>query len=159
MDSPVKTYTLTEAKQKLENYCIYQDRCHKEVRQKLVDMRMIPEACDQIIIHLIQENYLNEERFARSYARGRFKIKKWGKQRIVKELKFKGISKLHINLGLTEIDEDDYVFTFEELVSKRMQQLEGERDKHKKRKKLADYLTYRGWPLHWIYDRAKELIP
>ena len=78
MQPPIKTYTLAEAQLKLENYCTYQDRCHREVRQKLKDMHMIPAACDQIMIHLMQENYLNEERFARSFARGKFKVKKMG---------------------------------------------------------------------------------
>ena len=159
MKPPLKTYTVSQAQSKLENYCTYQDRCHNEVRQKLEAMRMIPEACDKIMIHLIQENYLNEERYARSFARGKFKFKKWGKSRIVKELKYKGVSKPNINLGLTEIDEKEYRETFEALVSKRMQQLTGEKDKYKKRKKLADYLIYRGWPMDWIYEHAQDLIP
>ena len=73
-----KAYSLEEAKRKLESYCAYQERCHKDVVEKLRGMKMIPEAIDQIATHLIQENYLNEERFARSFARGKFNIKKWG---------------------------------------------------------------------------------
>lgn len=159
MRPPVKTYTVDEARLKLENYCVYQDRCHQEVEQKLREMRMIPQAVEQIIMHLIQENYLNEERFAQSYARGKFKTKKWGKARIIKELKFKGISKRNIDTGLKEIPEADYYATFQTLVDKRLTQLEGESDKYKKRKKLADYLRYRGWPMHWIYESAHERIP
>jgi regulatory protein len=86
------SYTIDEAIKKIESYCVYQDRCHKEVENKLREMGMIPIAANQIIGHLIQENYLNEERFARSYARGKFNIKKWGKKRIVNELKQRGIS-------------------------------------------------------------------
>ena len=159
MQPPIKTYTIAEAQLKLENYCTYQDRCHWEVRQKLKNMRMIPQACDQIMIHLMQEDYLNEERFARSFARGKFKVKKWGKLRITKELKARGISKPNIDCALTEINEVDYLETFETLVDKRIGQLKAEKDKYKKRKKLADYLSYRGWPMHWIYERAKERIP
>ena len=159
MQPPIKTYTLAEAQLKLENYCTYQDRCHREVRQKLKDMHMIPAACDQIMIHLMQENYLNEERFARSFARGKFKGKKWGKARIIKELRFRGVSKPNINIALTEINDEDYRETFENLVIKRLNQIKYEKDKYKKRKKLADYLAYRGWPMDWIYERAKELIP
>ncbi|MGK0127682.1 MAG: regulatory protein, partial [Candidatus Azotimanducaceae bacterium] len=84
-----KSYTLEEAKRALERYCVYQDRCHKEVISKLYDCNMIPETHDIIIVHLIQHDFLNEERFSKSYARGKFRIKKWGKVRIVRELKFR----------------------------------------------------------------------
>ena len=76
MFKKTETYTLKEATKKLKGYCAYQERCHKEVVQKLRDMNMIHQAIDEIITHLIQENYLNEERFAQSYARGKFNIKK-----------------------------------------------------------------------------------
>jgi len=158
MEPKVKTYTVDEARDKLENYCIYQDRCYKEVREKLYTMRMIPEAIEQITIHLIEEKYLNEERFARSFARGKFKSKKWGKERIIRELRSREISKRNIDLALEEINEDDYLVTFETLVEKRMNQITSEKNIYKKRKKLADYLQYRGWPMHWIYEKAHELI-
>ena len=75
---PKKTYTVDEALAKLQRYCAYQDRCHKEVAQKLRDMQMIPQAKEQIIMTLIEENFLNEELFAMAFVRGKFKIKKWG---------------------------------------------------------------------------------
>ena len=159
MQRPIKTYTVEEARRKLEHYCAYQDRCHKEVREKLKEMRMIPDAIDQIIYKLLQEKYLDEERFARSFARGKFRTKKWGKSRIIRELKLREISKYNIDLALTEIENEDYYNTFEELALKRMSQLTSEKDKYKKRKKLADYLLYRGWPGDWVYEKAKELIP
>ena len=77
-----KSYTVDEALSKLQKYCSYQDRCHKEVEQKLKELRMIPEAADQIIMTLIDGNYLNEERFALAFVRGKFKIKKWGRHRL-----------------------------------------------------------------------------
>ncbi|MBO6881940.1 MAG: RecX family transcriptional regulator, partial [Winogradskyella sp.] len=77
-ESPKKYYSVQEATAKMEHYCAYQERCHKEVVDKLKSMKMIPEAIDQIVGHLIQENYLNEERFAKAFARGKFQIKKWG---------------------------------------------------------------------------------
>lgn len=104
-----ETNTLREATKKLESYCAYQERCHKEVVHKLRNMHMIPEAIDTIIVHLIQENYLNEERFAQAYARGKFNIKKWGKNRIVNELKFRDISKYNIKTALQEIEDDKYI--------------------------------------------------
>ncbi|MCC4211735.1 regulatory protein RecX [Leeuwenhoekiella parthenopeia] len=155
----VKTYTVEEAKRKLEKYCAYQDRCHKEVRDKLVEMRMIPEAVDAVLYHLLQHKFLDEERFARSFARGKFRHKKWGKNRIKQELKQREIGDYLIKKAFTEIPDSDYLNTFDELAQKRFDQLTGETDKYKKRKKLADYLAYRGWPGDWIYEKAKELIP
>lgn len=152
-----KSYTLTEAKRKIEHYCAYQERCHKDVVEKLKGMRIIPEAIDQIMVHLIQENYLDEERFAKSYARGKFSIKKWGKNRIVSELKQRQISAFNIKSALKEIDEEDYRNTLNELALKRLAQIQ-ESNIQKKKKKLADYLLYRGWESNLVYEKLKELI-
>lgn len=151
------THTLSEATKKLEHYCAYQERCHKEVTVKLWEMRMIPEAIDQIIAHLIQENYLNEERFARAYARGKFKMKKWGKNRIVSELKQRAISIYNIKTALSEIDDNEYLNTFNLLAEKRLSQIK-ETHSQKRKKKLVDYLLYRGWESHLVYEKANELI-
>ncbi len=153
----IKTYTLVEATKKIERYCAYQERCHKEVYAKLKEMRMIPQAIDQLMGHLIQENYLNEERFAQSFARGKFSIKKWGKKRIVNELKQRGISVYNITSALKEIDEEAYLATFNTLAEKRAAALEGLTGQ-RARKKLADYLLYRGWESQLIYDKVKELL-
>ena len=153
-----KTYTVKEATSRLERYCAYQERCHKEVHQKLRQMRMIPEAVDQIILHLLQHNFLNESRFSQAFARGKFNTKKWGKQRIIRELKFRNISKYNIELALKEISENDYLSTFELLSEKRFEQLTSEKNLQKKRKKLADYLLYRGWESALVYEKVWELI-
>ncbi|QLG45609.1 regulatory protein RecX [Costertonia aggregata] len=157
MSFHTNSYTIDEAKKKLENYCAYQDRCHKEVVQKLKGMRMIPEAIDQIVTHLIQENYLNEERFAQSFARGKFNIKKWGKNRIVNELKQRDISRFNITTALKEIDEEEYIKTLDTLAKKRLGQIT-EKNVQKRKKKLADYLLYRGWESHLVYAKLQELI-
>lgn len=156
MNSP-KSYTLEEAKRALENYCVYQDRCHKEVISKLYNCNMIPETHDIIIVHLIEHDFLNEERFSKSFARGKFRIKKWGKQRIVRELKFRDISSYNIKTALKEINEDDYLDTFNSLAEKRVIAIK-ETNIYKKRKKLADYLLYRGWESDLIYKKVNELI-
>ncbi len=153
-----KTYTVAEATSRLEGYCAYQERCHKEVQQKLRDMKMIPEAVDLIILHLLQHNFLNETRFSQAFARGKFHHKKWGKMRIVRELKFRDISKYNINLALKEISESDYLSTFDTLADKRLLQLASEKDLQKKRKKLVDYLLYRGWESFLVYEKVRELI-
>ena len=157
MHSP-KTYTVDEAQKRLEHYCAYQERCHKEVTQKLYEMKMIPEARDQIIVHLLQHNFLNEERFAKAFVRGKFRIKKWGKQRLQLELKRKDISKTIISIALKEITDQDYYTTFNALAEKKLETIR-ETNAQKKRKKLADYLLYRGWESHLVYDKIRELIP
>lgn len=151
------SYTLAEATKKLEYYCTYQERCHKEVRQKLRDMKMIPQAIDQIMGHLIAENFLNEERFAQSFTRGKFNIKKWGRNRIVQELKLRNISKYNITVALKEINDTDYLETLDILAKKRIATIT-ENNVQKRRKKLADYLLYRGWESHLVYEKIKELI-
>ena len=149
-------YSVNEAQKKMERYCAYQDRCHKEVVAKLKEMRMIPEVIDRVMAHLIQENYLNEERFARSFARGKFNIKKWGKNRIKNELKLRDISKFNIQLALKEIDEQDYFATLDLLAKKRLSQL-SETSKARIRRKLSDYLLYRGWESQLVYEKVMEL--
>ncbi len=153
-----KTYTVVdEARKKLEHYCAYQERCHKEARQKLRDLRMIPEATDHIMVHLIQHNYLNEERFAKAFVSGKFRIKKWGKNRLVRELKFREISKYSMDTALKEIDLDDYYETLDTLVQKRIAQV-NEKNIYKKKKKVLDYLLYRGWESQLIYEKLNEYL-
>jgi len=155
---PRKTFTVDEAQKRLERYCAYQERCHKEVIQKLYEMHMIPEAQDQIIVYLLQHNFLNEERFSKAFVRGKFRIKKWGKQRLQLELKRKNINKTLISIALKEIDDETYYSTFELLANKKLESIR-EANLQKKRKKLADYLLYRGWESHLVYDKIRELIP
>ncbi len=153
----VSYVTVSEAIAKMEHYCAYQERCHNDVEDKLKTMRLIPEAKEKIIVHLIEHNFLNEERFAKAFARGKFKIKKWGKKRIVQELKFRKISAYNIKTALKEISEKDYITTFHELAEKRFDSI-NETDSNKKRKKLTNYLLYRGWEPHLIYEKVNELI-
>jgi regulatory protein len=156
---PKDTYTVEEATRSIERYCAYQERCHKEIENKLKSMGMIQLAIDEIIPHLIHHNFLNETRYAEAFARGKFRIKKWGRVRIVRELKMKGLNERTIKIGLKEISESDYEMTFDRLSQKRLRQITSETDAYKKRKKLADYLLYRGWESHLVYAKAKELIP
>ncbi|MGB0185686.1 MAG: regulatory protein RecX [Flavobacteriaceae bacterium] len=152
-----KTYTVEEALVKLQSYCAYQDRCHKEVAQKLKDMQMIPQASEQIITTLIEENFLNEERFAMAFVRGKFKIKKWGRRRLISELKQRNISNYLINKALGQIQDMEYKTTFEALAHKKANSLKGG-SVLKKKKKLADYLLYRGWESHLVYEKINQLF-
>ena len=149
------SFTLQEAQKKLEYYCAYQDRCHWEVEQKLKALEMIPEAQELIITKLIKENYLNESRFAQSFARGKFNIKKWGKQRIVRELKARKISEYNIKLGLKEISDEAYQSVFYSLFEKRKKAVSSYSIPIQKKKILA-YMVYRGWESHLIYTALNE---
>ncbi|HIF84542.1 MAG TPA: RecX family transcriptional regulator [Flavobacteriaceae bacterium] len=149
-------FTIKEVELKLQYYCSYQDRCHKEVIEKLKTFKIIPEGVNQIISNLINENFLNETRFSKNFVRGKFKIKNWGKIRIVNELKRRNISIYNINQGLKEIDELEYLNKFEELFNKKLSSLEGLIPSVKK-KKILSYLLYRGWESSLIYSKIYEL--
>ena len=156
MQNKKLTYTVEEAKRKLEKYCIYQDRCHKEIDQKLYEMSMIEEAKNVIILHLMEHDFVNEERFSKSYARGKFRIKKWGKQRIIRELKFRNISDYNIKSALKEIDEEEYLKTLENLAQKKME-LISEKNPYKKSQKVINFLLYRGFENNLVYDIVREV--
>lgn len=145
--------TFTEAQKKLEYYCSYQERCHAEVVQKCYDLGLASKEIDLIVVYLIENNYLNEERFARSFARGKFRIKFWGKSRIINELKFRKISGPNIKLALSEIDEEEYEQAFETLAEKSWNSIL-ERNSAKKRKKFCDYLLRKGWESDRIYEKV-----
>ena len=158
MKNAHKTYTVSEAKRKLEKYCAYQERCHQEVIFKLREMRMIPEAIDQITVHLIENNFLNEQRFALEFTRGKFHIKKWGKVRLRNELQRRAISKYIIDKALNQIDPDIYLETFDTLSEKKWLQLKSEKNGSRRKRKLLDYLQYRGWENDLIYDKINKIM-
>ena len=151
-----KVFTVDEVKRKMEHYCAYQDRCHKEVENKLREYSIIPEAREIILLSLLKDNFLNEERFSKSFARGKFRIKKWGKQRIVKELRFRNISEYNIKTALKEINEEDYITTLYSLVDKK-NKLVTETNLFKRKKKIADYLLYRGFESSLVYEALKSI--
>ena len=150
-----KSYTLEQALSRLQRYCTYQDRCHIEVERKLTEMRMIPQAKEQIIMSLIEDDYLNEERFALAFVKGKFRIKKWGRIRLKAELKKRKISKYLIKSALEQISEKDYLFTFEELANRKANSIKADSILLKK-KKLADYLIYRGWESSLVNNKVNQ---
>lgn len=150
------TYTVQEAKVKLEYFCSYQERCHADITKKLYEMHMIPQAIDLIVVHLIDNNFLNEERFAASFARGKHRIKFWGKIRIVNELKARHISKYNIETALKQISSEEYWATFEKLAEHQWEIMR-EPNRTKKRKKFCDYLLRKGFESAMVYDKMKEL--
>ena len=148
--------SLLEAQKKMEHYCAYQERCHKEVVKKLQELGMITIAIDTIVSKLIEDNYLNETRFAQSYVRGKFRIKKWGKIRIQRELKARDLSDYNIKKGLEEIPDLDYNNTFWALFEKRKKELH-ENIPSVQKKKILSYMVYRGWELEKIYEAIQQI--
>ncbi|WP_367755867.1 regulatory protein RecX [Flavobacterium sp. WC2430] len=149
-------FSIKDATKKIEHYCAYQERCHDEVTQKLRSMKMDQEEIGTIITHLINENFLNESRFACSFARGKHRIKYWGKIRIVNELKFRNITTYNINLALKEFTPEEYEATFHVLSERHWESIH-ESNKLKKRKKFCDYLLRKGFESDLIYSKIKEL--
>jgi regulatory protein len=150
-----KVFTVDEIKKKLEYYCAYQDRCHQEVEKKLSEFRLIPEAKELILIHLIQNDFLNEQRFAQSFARGKFRIKKWGKRRITQELKLRNITQYNIKSALKEIDGEEYYKTLNQIALAKKQSIK-EMNPYKKRKKLYQYLYRRGFESNLIQEVLRD---
>lgn len=153
-----KAYTLDNLKTRLERYCAYQERCHQEVQTKLRQLGAFRNDSDAVISHLIQNDYLNETRFAMLYVRSKFSIKKWGKKRIVNELKQRKITSYNIDKALAQIIEEDYRLTFDTLAEKRWDQLKGNKEPlPQRKKKWINYLQYRGWESHLIFDALNKL--
>lgn len=156
-NSEGKSHTVEEALAKLQYFCTYRERSQKEVEDKLKDLRMIPAAQEHIIVSLMQEGYLNEERFARSFVRGKFRIKKWGRIKIKQELRFREISAPVIKLGLQEIDEQVYFETLSELAQKKLNTIK-EPNQFKKKKKLVDHLLRKGYESNLVFEIVNDLI-
>ncbi|HMW65716.1 MAG TPA: regulatory protein RecX [Chitinophagaceae bacterium] len=153
-----KILTKEQALQKLKQYCAYQERCHREVKEKLYALGVWKRDHDEIIATLIEENYLNEERFAIAYAGGKFRIKGWGRVKIKYELKQKRVSEYCIKKALKQIDESNYIDKLTKLAIEKYQSLKGEQYLIRK-KKTIDYLVGRGFELDLINFVISELSP
>lgn len=149
-----KQLTKEQALQKLKHYCAYQERSHSEVKEKLYDLGVWKKDHDDIIAALIEENYLNEERFAIAYAGGKFRMKQWGRVKIKYELKQKQVSDYCIKKAIKQIDEDEYLKTLQKLAKEKYAALKGEQYLIRK-KKTTDYLMQKGFEMELI-RRALE---
>ena len=144
-DEPQKKYwTAEEALPNMQRYCAYQERCHSEVRNKLLEHGIYGLLLENIIAELITENFLNEERFACSYARGKFRIKQWGKRKIVSELKQRQISDYCIQSALNEIEETAYLQTLKDVLSKK-DRISKFRSPAERKQKLTAYAITKGF--------------
>jgi regulatory protein len=113
------SFLLPEIILKLQNYCAYQERCHQEVKNKLYELGCNTDTVNDVMVKLIETGFLNEERFAKAFAGGKFRTKKWGRLKIIRELKSRKISDYCIKSGLREIDEDIYIQTMQDLILKK----------------------------------------
>lgn len=140
-----QTFTPDQALQKARQYCAYQERCHKEVKDKLYGFGLNKKEVEEILSQLIEQNYLNEERFAIQFAGGRFRIKHWGRVKIKYELKQKQVSDYCIKKALASIDDDDYMRQLQKLFDEKLRALRSEKNVFVKKRKLQDHLLQKGF--------------
>lgn len=152
-----KAMDFNEAKRKIAAYCVYQERCQKEVREKLYSYGLSSADVEKLLTAMILEGFLNEERFARAFARGKFRLKKWGRVRIRKELQWRMLTDNCIALGIKEIDEAEYRDALAFLAERKSLNM-GEKDPLIKRKKLNQYLIYKGFEIETVREILDELM-
>ena len=150
-----KYYSKEAALLKAQKYCAYQERSHSEVRNKLFEWNQKPNEAEEIISALIERDFLNEERFARLFAGGKFRMKQWGRNKITYELKAKGVSDYCIERGLSEIDGRDYLNTLKKLVAKKKKQVKGENG-FQKNAAIAKYLVGKGYEPDLVWEELKS---
>jgi len=160
MDNDINTYyDVQKAKHldRIKRYCSYRDRCHWEVQKKLNEMKVDVDMADEIISELITEKYLNEERFVLAYVRGKFRINKWGKSKIIKELKQREISKYLINEGLKEIDDNEYYDTLKDLLLAKRKTFKA-KNHYDLYQKLFSYAYRKGYESEIIKELIEDLF-
>tara|TARA_B100001769_G_scaffold251310_1_gene224857 strand:+ start:1136 stop:1603 length:468 start_codon:yes stop_codon:yes gene_type:complete len=141
--------------EKMRSYCMYQERCIKEVKKKLTRLQVIPKTKSKVINHLIDNDYLNEVRFTKSFIQGKLRIKKWGKIKLNYELRIKGVKKFIIDEEINKISKDDYYDYFNEFSNNKIKILKGSKDQ--KKRSFINYFTYRGWENNLIYEKLNEI--
>jgi len=154
---PKKRFSPTEALAKIQRYCAYQERSHKEVKTKLYDYGLYSSQVDEILSQLITDGFLNEERFAKAYAGGKFRMKKWGKLKIKNELEFLGLTKNCIQRGLKEIEPADYSKTLKALIKKKSTEIKDE-NLFKKRDKVARFVMSKGYEPEMVWEYVRDLM-
>jgi len=154
---PAPKITPAEALSKIQRYCAYQERSHQEVKYKLHSYGLTSDEVDEIISRLITDNFVNEERFAKAFAGGKFRIKKWGRNKIEHELESLGLTKNCINRGLKEIDPSDYNKTLRTLLKKKAQEV-SEENIYAKKNKIARFAISKGYEPELVWELVKELV-
>lgn len=142
--------------EKLKKYCAYQERSHKEVRSKLLFYEVYGDTLEEIMMQLVQENFLNEERYARAIARGKFRMKGWGKNKILQHLKFHQVSAYCIKKAMTEIDETEYRTTLKSILEKYAARKKFV-NQYDKKNKLYKHGISKGYESYLIQEIIKEI--
>lgn len=156
MNLPPK-YSQPVALQKLRKYCAYQERCHQEVKTKVLSWNFPYRVAEQLVVQLIEEGFLNEERYAKAFVGGKFRQKGWGRLKIVNALKQKGISPYLIKSSLKEIGGDDYQTKLELLLKKKMPTLKAENEWVMKQK-LARFALTKGYESEMVWAVINSII-
>ncbi len=152
-----ETLTKEKALQKLRHYCRYQERCHNEVKNKLFELGVDKNEHDEMIMDMIEENYLDEERFALAFTIGRFKMKQWGRKKIQYALKEKMVSEDSIQKAIKQIDERNYIYTLKKIAKEKYASLKNEQYLIRK-KKTMDYLMQKGFEIELIRIVLETMI-
>ena len=150
-----KVYDIKIALERLKNFCALQDRCQFDVIQKMKEWELLELTQDHILEILITDKYIDEERYAQSFCRGKFRIKKWGRVKITNELKKKKISNICINRGLKEIEDEEYEILLNNLLEKKNNSLK-DKNHFARKKKIASFLIQRGFEGNLVWDKIRE---
>jgi len=148
--------TIKQAIIKAASYCSYQERCYKEVKEKLAEWGIYGTDAGEIMIELSQQNYLNEERFAKAFAGGKFRTKKWGKVKITRELKQRNISETNIRIALKEIENDEYLLRLNQLAVSKFESVK-ETNSLTKKNKTVQWLLSKGYEVSACWDAVNQL--
>ncbi len=141
--------------EKIQSYCLYQERCVKEVKNKLYSFKISSKLAENIVEYLINNDYLNEERYTKMFVQGKLRIKKWGRIKLKYELKLKGVDTNIIEDNINKINEEEYINYFNEFSTNKIKFLKGSKDK--KKRSFINYFTYRGWEHSLIYQKLRDI--
>ena len=145
-----------QSRAKAMKYCAYQERTQQEVRDKLYSYGLYPDAVEDVLTELITEDFINEERYAQSFARGKFRQNKWGKVKIKRSLQQKGISRYCVEQGMREIDDSDYYGTLYQLMTKKWESLAND-DPYARKNKTVRYALGKGYEADLAWKVVGEL--
>lgn len=154
----LKKLSKEQALPKIKQYCAYQERCHMEVKEKLYSYGLYKKDVEELMAQLVEENYLNEERFAIQYAGGKFRMNQWGKAKIKHALKQKQISEYSIKKALKEISDSEYKKTSQKLAAQKLKTLKYEKNIFIKKRKLQDYLLQKGYEGELVRGVLNEIL-
>jgi regulatory protein len=154
----MKYYSVQEAKEKIQRYCAYQERSHHEVRSKLFEYGLRGDEVEELLTHLITSNFLNEERYAKAFAGGKFRMKKWGRLKIIHALETQGLTSNCIKSGLKEIDAADYEKVIRDFLIKKNEEVVTD-NIYSQRDKLSKAAILKGYEPELVWNLLRTIVP